>query len=267
MKQTGQYALVTGGTSGIGHELAKLLAADGYNLVLVARTETDLGQVADELKNAYGVDVRTISKDLFYPGNAFELADEVREMGIEINILVNDAGQGQYGPFVAGDVNRLLDIIHLNIESLVILTHYFLKEMVGRGQGRILNLASIAGKTPGPWQAVYHGTKAFVHSFTEAIRSEVKDTGVTVTSLLPGATDTDFFRKADMLDAKNVKEGELGDAGTVAKDGYEALMGGKDMVVSGMKNKMQVAMSNILPDEMVANQVNEQQSPADQESK
>jgi uncharacterized protein len=177
--------------------------------------------------------------------------------------LINDAGQGQYGPFVESDIDRQLDIIHLNIESLVALTHYFLKEMVGRKEGKILNLASIAGKTPGPLQAVYHGTKAFVHSFTEAIRSEVKDTGVTVTSLLPGATDTDFFNKADMLEAKNVKEGELADPAKVAKDGYEALMRGRDMVVSGLKNKVTVAMSNVLPDEKVADQVKKQQSPAE----
>jgi short-subunit dehydrogenase len=143
-------------------------------------------------------------------------------------------------------------------------THYFLKDMVGRGRGRILNLASIAGKTPGPRQAVYHGTKAFVHSFTEAIRSEVKETGVTVTSLLPGATDTDFFNKANMLEAKNVKEGELAEAAKVAQDGYGALMSGKDMVVSGFKNKMTVAMSNFLPDETVADQMKKQQGPVEQ---
>ncbi len=265
MKQNGQYALVTGGTSGIGYELAKLLAADGYNLILVARTQGDLDRVAGELKESYSVEVSTISKDLFYPGNAFELTDEIREQGIEISILVNDAGQGQYGPFIENDINRQLDIIHLNIESLVILTQYFLKEMVGKGEGRILNLASIAGKTPGPLQAVYHGTKAFVHSFTEAVRSEVKGSGVTITSLLPGATDTDFFNKADMLDAKNVKEGELADPAKVAKDGYEALMSGKDMVVSGFKNKMTVAMSNVLSDEAVAEKVKKQQSPAENE--
>ncbi len=262
MEKKNQYALVTGGTSGIGHELAKLLAADGYNLILVARTQEDLDRVASELTGTHGVEVKTIAKDLFYPGNAFELTDEVSELGVQINILVNDAGQGQYGPFVDNDINHALDIIHLNIESLVVLTHYFLKEMVGRAEGRILNLASIAGKTPGPFQAVYHGTKAFVHSFTEAIRSEVKDTGVTITSLLPGATDTDFFNKAGMNDSKIVQEGELGDPAKVAKDGYEALISGKDMVVSGFKNKVTVAMSNVLPDETVANQTKKQQEPA-----
>jgi short-subunit dehydrogenase len=263
MGKSNQYALVTGGTSGIGYELAKLLAADGYHLILVSRTQADLDRVAGELKAAHGVEIKTIAKDLFYPGNALELTDDIRDLGVTVNILVNDAGQGQYGPFFEGDINRQLDIIHLNIESLVILTHYFLKEMVSRGEGRILNLASIASKTPGPLQAVYHGTKAFVHSFTEAVRSEVKDLGITVTSLLPGATDTDFFHKADMLEAKNVKEGELAPASKVAKDGYDALMSGKDMVISGFKNKMQVAMSDVLPDEKVADQVKKQQSPVE----
>jgi short-subunit dehydrogenase len=266
MEKKNQYALVTGGSNGIGYELAKLLAADGFDLVLVARTQTDLDRVAAELKSAHGIEVRTIAKDLFYPGNAFELTDEISDMGLRIDLLINDAGQGQYGPFIDNDINRQLDIIHLNIESLVILTQYYLKEMVGRASGRILNLASIAGKTPGPFQAVYHGTKAFVHSFTEAIRSEVKDTGVTITSLLPGATATDFFNKAEMQDAKNVQEGGLADPAQVAKDGYEALMEGKDMVVSGFKNKMQVAMSNILPDSTVADQVKKQQSPADHDA-
>jgi short-subunit dehydrogenase len=266
MEKRNQYALVTGATSGIGYELAKLLAADGYNLILVSRTEEDLHRVANELESRHRIIVRTIAKDLFYPGNAIELTDEVRETGLTVDILINDAGQGQYGPFIEGDINRQLEIIRLNIESLVALTHYFLKDMVGRKQGRVLNLASIAGKTPGPLQAVYHGTKAFVHSFTEAIRSEVKETGVTVTSLLPGATDTDFFNKADMLEAKNVKEGELADPAKVAKDGYDAMMSGKDMVISGFKNKMQVAMSDILPDETVADRVKKEQSPAEQKS-
>jgi short-subunit dehydrogenase len=263
MGKRNQYALVTGGTSGIGYELAKLLATDGYDLILVSRTKADLDRVAGELTAAHNVDVRVVAKDLFYPGNAMELTDDVRDLGVQVSILVNDAGQGQYGPFVGADLDRQLAIIHLNIESLVVLTHYFLKEMVGRNEGRILNLASIAGKTPGPFQAVYHGTKAFVHSFTEAIRSEVKETGVTITSLLPGATDTDFFNKAEMQDAKNIKEGELADPAKVAKDGYDALMSGKDMVVSGFKNKVTVAMSNVMPDERVADQVKKQQSPAD----
>ena len=211
MTSNNQFALITGATSGIGYELAKLFAADNYNLIIVARNQDELDTTADELKQQYGINVTTIAKDLFQQDNAFELCDELKESNIRIDVLVNDAGQGCYGKFIETDIYRELDIIQLNIASLVILTKHFLKEMVARGEGKILNLSSIAGKIPGPYQSVYHGTKAFVQSFTEAIRSEVKDSGVTITALLPGATDTDFFNKADMQEAKIVQEGKLAD--------------------------------------------------------
>ena len=152
-------------------------------------------------------------------------------------------------------------------EPLARFVELFLKDMVARNSGKILNVASIAGKVPGPYQAVYHGTKAFIHSFNEAIRSEVKASGssVTITSLLPGATDTDFFNKADMQDAKVVKEGKLGDAAAVARDGYDALMAGKDMVISGFMNKVQVAMANVLPDSATAEQMRKTQAPANKD--
>lgn len=259
------YVLITGGTSGIGYELAKLFAQNGYNMVIVARNEQELDNTAIGFQQQYEIDVVKISKDLFDPQNAFALYEEIKSKGLNIGILINDAGQGQYGKFIETDIQRELDIIHLNISSLVVLTKLFLKDMVQKGRGKILNLSSIASKIPGPYQAVYHGTKAFVQSFTEAIRNEVKDTGVTITALLPGATDTDFFNKAEMQDAKMVKEGKLADAEKVAKDGYEALMKGDDMIVSGFKNKLQVAMGNILPDDVVAEKVNKQQAPANEE--
>jgi len=264
MKQNGYYALITGATSGIGYELAKLFAQDGYNLVIVARGENgDLERTASELKSQYGVEVETIAKDLFKRENAFAVYDEVKAKGIEINVLVNDAGQGQYGLFTDTDINRELDIVQLNIGSLIILTKQFLKDMVARGEGKILNLSSIAGKTPGPWQSVYHGTKAFVQSFTESIRSENKDTGVSITALLPGVTDTDFFNKADMQESKMVQDkSSMANPADVAKDGYTALMSGDDKVVSGFKNKMQVAMANVTPDSVVADGMNKQQEPA-----
>lgn len=258
-----QYALVTGGSMGIGYELAKLLANDGYNLILVARNEGALGHVASEFKGQYGIDVITISKDLFDYENAFALHEEISGRGIQVDILVNNAGQGEYGEFKDTDIRRELDIIHLNISSLVVLTKLFLQDMLLRGSGRILNLSSVASKVPGPWQSVYHGTKAFVQSFTEAVRSEVKETGITVTALLPGATATDFFNKADMNESKIVEEGELASPADVAKDGYEALMNGDDMVVSGFKNKVQVAMSNITPDAKAADKMKKQQAPAE----
>lgn len=261
MKDNQPYALVTGGTSGIGYELVRLLAGDGYNLILVARNEEALNRISNEVRQQYNVEVITRSKDLFNVQNAFDLYHELKSENLNVEILINDAGQGQFGQFIETDIHRELDIINLNIGSLVVLTKLYLKDMINMGRGKILNLSSIASKMPGPWQAVYHGTKAFVQSFTEAIRSETKDMGVTITSLLPGATATDFFSKANMLASKIVVDGELDDPAQVARDGYEALMKGDDMVVSGAKNKMQVAMSNVTPDETLADKMKKKQAP------
>jgi len=262
-----KYALITGATSGIGLELAKVFAENGYNLVIVARTQEDLDRIASELEQQYRIQVTKISKDLFDPENAFAVYDEVRSKGIEIDVLVNDAGQGEYGEFVETDIHRELAIIQLNISSLVVLTKQFLKDMIARGEGKILNLSSIASKMPGPFQSVYHGTKAFVQSFTEAVRDENKDKGVVVTALLPGVTDTDFFNKADMQDSKIVQESKLAAPHKVARDGYEALMKGDDKIISGLKNKAQVAMSNMVPDDVAAKMMHKQQEPVNKEEK
>jgi short-subunit dehydrogenase len=171
---------------------------------------------------------------------------------------VNDAGQGQFGLFVEADIHRLLEIIQLNVSSLTVLTQLFLKDMVARNEGKILQLASIASELPGPWQAVYHATKAYVLSFTEALINEIKETNVTMTALQPGATDTDFFNKADMQNSK-ILDTKLSDPVKVAKDGYKALMKGDDKVVSGFKNKVMVAASNVMPDTMIAEQMNKLQ--------
>jgi len=259
-----KYALITGATSGIGRELAKLFAKDQYNLVIVSRNQDELNNVSNELKMDYGINVVTIAKDLFDRNAGFEIYDEVKSKGIQVDVLVNDAGQGLYGEFVDTDINRELDIIQLNIASVVVLTKCFLKDMVARNDGKILNLASIASRLPGPFQSVYHGTKAFVLSFSEAIRDEVKDKNVVVTALMPGATDTDFFHKADMENSKIVQDGKLADPATPAKDGYDALMADKDKVVSGFMNKVQIAMSNITPDSMVSASMHKQQEPVDQ---
>jgi hypothetical protein len=232
-----RYVLLTGASSTLGLELAKLFAKDGYNLLIVAGSNDVLSSIANNLSGIYGVKVVTLFKNLFKQHAAVEIYNEVRSAGIEIEILVNDAGHGEHGSFIQTDLQRELDIIQLNICSLVSLTKLFLKDMVARRSGKILNVASIAGKLPGPLQSVYHGTKAFVHSFTEAIREEVKDSCVTVTSMLPGATATDFFNKAKMLQAKNIKDRKLAGVEEVAKDGYEALMQGEDLVISGFVTK------------------------------
>ncbi|PST83773.1 oxidoreductase [Pedobacter yulinensis] len=263
MKPTVDYALVTGATSGIGYELAKLLARDGHNLILTARNEADLERVKTEFES-FGVAVQNFPADLSVKGNAADLCNRIREQGLNVSVLVNDAGQGLYGQFKDTDLERELAMIELNISSLVVLTKFFLREMLQAEGGRILNLASIASKLPGPWQSVYHGTKAFVLSFSEAIREELKGTGVTVTALMPGPTDTAFFEQAEMLDSKMLQdESALSDAADVAKDGYEAMMAGKDKVISGLKNKMQVGMSNFMPDSTVAHAMNEQQKPVE----
>ena len=263
METNVNYTLITGGTSGIGYELAKVFANNGHNLIIVARDENNLAQTARELK-PLGVDVITISKDLFLRDSPFELYDDIKERGLVVDILVNEAGQGQFGEFAETDIYRELDIIQLNICSLVVLTKLFMKDMLQRGRGRIMNLSSIASKAPGPFQSVYHGTKAFVQSFTEAVRNEVKDTGVTLTALLPGATDTDFFNKAEMEESKIVQDGKLDDPVKVAKDGYEALMRGDDMIISGFKNKMNVAMSNMMPDKAAAESMHKKQAPVNE---
>jgi short-subunit dehydrogenase len=263
MSNQQKTALITGGTSGIGKELAKLFAKDQYNLIIVARDQGELDSTASEL-SAFGIQVETIAKDLSNMDEAFGLCQEVGDR--QIDVLVNDAGQGAYGLFKDNDIERELDIIHLNICATVILTKHFVQPMAARGEGRILNLGSVAGKLPGPWQAVYHATKAFVLSFTTAIREELKDSGVTFTALMPGATNTDFFNKAGMQDSKIVQDKDaLADAAGVAKDGYEALMAGEDRVISGFKNKVEVNMANLMPDSKVAHNLYEQQQPVEQE--
>jgi len=256
------YVLITGATSGIGYELARIFAAHHYNLIIVARTSNRLAEIAKQLSSEFGVKVVSITKDLFQKQTPFELYEEVLAKGCQVDILVNDAGQGLYGRFIDTDIYQELNIIQLNISAYVVLTKLFLRDMIHRQQGKILNVASIASKIPEPYQSVYHGTKAFVHSFTEAIRAEINHTGVTITSLLPGATDTDFFQKANMENSK-ILDHELADLAEVAWDGFNALMDGKDMVISGFKNKAKIAMNSITPDSSVAKQMLKQQSPRD----
>jgi short-subunit dehydrogenase len=252
VKNNGGYALITGGTSGIGYELAKCFAKDRINLVLVARSEEGLNKVSDEIRNSYGVDVRTIAKDLMVPGAAKEIFNEVEQANVTINYLVNDAGQGYWGKFIETDLDREIDLVHLNVIALMSLTKYFLQGMVQKNNGKILQLASSLAKAPSPYLSVYAATKAFVWSFTEALIQELKETNVTMTALLPGATDTDFFHKAEAEGSKEYKETSLYDPAEVAKAGYEGMMSGKDKVVPGAKNKMQGMMGAILPDKMVA---------------
>jgi uncharacterized protein len=258
-----KYALITGATSGIGYELAKLFAKDSYNLVLVARNKERLQDITDLLKRNYAIEVTPLAKDLFNPAAAKEIYDTTKEMGITIDVLVNDAGQGEWGPFIETDLSRDLEIIQLNIASLLSLTKFYLKDMVNRNEGKILQLGSEAGTTPMPLLSVYAATKAFVLSFSAALVNELRDTNITITALLPGATDTDFFHKAGQEDTVTYRESKLAPPEEVAKDGYDALMKGESKIISGAKTKMHVFMNDLLSDKISANNARKQNEPSD----
>lgn len=262
MPKKTQYALVTGGTSGIGYELAKLLAKDGYNIALVARSDERLLEVSDELQQ-YNVDVLMLDKDLFDPNAAREIYQEIKSQGLEVEVLINNAAQGQKGLFHEIALDRHLSLIQLNVTALVELTRLFLNDMVSRNNGKILNLASVVSKTPAPEFAVYAASKAFVLSFSEAVAQELEQTNITVTALLPGRTDTDFFHKADMTDTKEYQDHSLADPAAVAKDGYEALMSGKTRVISGIQNKVMVGMMNTMPDGSNAEKMQKNMQPSE----
>jgi short-subunit dehydrogenase len=257
-----KYALITGATSGFGYELAKLFARDGYNLVLVARSAERLQEVTDDLTQTFLIEVLPIAADLFNPAAAKDIYEEVAVKGITVNVLVNDAGQGEHGNFVDYDVARDMDLIQLNITTLVCLTKFFLKDMLARDEGKILQLGSLLGKYPTPYMAVYAGTKAFVVSFTEALINELKNTNVTITALMPGAADTDFFHKAGAEETVTYREEELSRPEDVARSGYEALMRGESKIVSGTKNKILAAISNVLPDSSLASTMQKKMSPS-----
>jgi len=240
------YALITGATSGIGYELSRLLAADGYNLILVARNHDRLAKVAHQFSTAYGVVVVPITMDLFRPSAAQETYNEVKARGLAVSILVNDAGQGQWGEFAETSLQRDLDIIQLNVASLVGMTKLFLQDMIEAQNGKILQLASEAGTTPVPLLATYSATKAFVISFSTALSNELKGSGITITTLLPGATDTDFFHKACQDDTIGYREHKLASPADVAQDGYEGLMRGDTTVISGSKTKAHVFLNDLL---------------------
>ncbi|AUD01932.1 SDR family NAD(P)-dependent oxidoreductase [Spirosoma pollinicola] len=251
--ETGKTALITGASSGIGQELAKLFAQDGYNLVLVGRSDDKLDRLDEVFKNNYGTDqITVIHKDLAQEDAAQDVYNQIKAKGITVNVLVNDAGVGLYGLFATDtDWEREKAMIHLNVLSLTQMTKLFLYDMLARNEGKILNLASLLSITPSPLMAVYAGTKAYVYNFTQSLVNELKDTNVTITALLPNATDTDFFNKAN---AENTKvTDELQDPVMVAQEGYDALMAGKPKIVpGGFKNKSYEVMAYVAPQETLA---------------
>src|SRR5712692_6078067 len=229
-------ALITGASAGIGYELAKLFAKDRHNLVLVARNGPKLSQFADELQRHFGISAKSIAADLSWPQGPYSLFDDVQHSGTQIDVLVNNAGNGKFGEFAKMPLEEDIGMIQLNMVTLTILTKLFLGPMLERKAGKIMNVASTAGFQPGPLMAVYYATKAYVISFSEALANELKGSGVTVTCFCPGATDTGFAKRADTESSRLFKQIGAMDAKTVAQDGYRGLMKGKGLVISGFRN-------------------------------
>ncbi|MEJ8802326.1 SDR family NAD(P)-dependent oxidoreductase [Pontibacter sp. H249] len=244
--------LITGASNGIGMEFAKLFAKDGYSLVLVARSTERLRRLGYQLQDKHQLEkVSVITADLSEPGVATEVYQQVKENGIHIDILVNNAGAGTHGSFDETDLEREQAIIELNINTPVALTKHFLKDMKQKGEGKILNVASIVSFMPSPLMAVYGATKAFILSFSEALSNELKGTGISITALCPGGTNTMFFRRAGAAHTR-AAHGNLAEPAAVALDGYTALMNGEVKVVSGLKTKLQATSSNLIPDTALA---------------
>lgn len=243
-------AVVTGASSGIGFELAKQFAANGYDLTIVS--ETNEIHAAKAPLEAFGGSVDTYVFDLSTYDGTEGFAEAVLSKDTPVHALALNAGVGLSGEFATTtNLDDELALIRLNVQSLVHLTKRLIAGMVDRNEGRILFTSSLASSSPGPYYAVYAASKAFVQSFAEALRFELKDTGITVTSLMPGATETNFFVRAGMEDTK-VGQSKKDDPRDVATAGFEALMNGDDHVVTGVKNKIQNVMAKVLPDTVTA---------------
>jgi uncharacterized protein len=232
----GKTGLITGASGGIGYELAKLFAKDHHNLVLIARSAPKLTQFADELQRQFGISAKAIPLDLTAAPAPQFLFDQLQREGIAVDFLVNNAGYGVFGEFAKVSLEDTLGQIQLNVTALTHLTRLFLGPMIERHSGKIMNVASTAGFQPGPLMAVYYATKAYVISFSEALANELSGSGVTVTCLCPGATDTGFQGRAGLENTMLFKRLRPMDAKTVARDGYRGLIEGKTLVISGFRN-------------------------------
>ncbi len=241
----GSYALITGASGGIGYEIAKELARRGFNTVLVSRNREKLIKVKAELEREFGVSAVVVVKDLSEENSAVELFEEVKKRGIDVEILVNNAGFGVYGKFSETNLEKEIAMIKLNVLSLTVLTKLFLKDMIEKGRGKILNVASIAGFQPVPLLAVYSATKSYVVSFTNAVAEEVRGSGVSITCLAPGPTDTSFFVRAGADESKLTQKMMSPDK--VARIGVKAMMKGKRIAVPGFLNRVIVFLSRVGP--------------------
>ncbi len=253
-------ALITGSSSGIGLELAKIFASNGNDLVLVALEEDLLRVIGEELSSKYDVDVYIMIKDLTIAGATREIYEEVTTKGLDIDYLVNNAGFGDYSSYYECDWEKQERMINLNVMALAHLTRLFLPSMIERGKGKIMNLASNAAFQPGPGMSVYFASKAFVLSFSEALAEEVRDSGVTVTALCPGSTKTQFNTLASGGRIRLKDNDRRPGPREVAEFGYRSMMTGKAIAIHGFKNRLIIFFIRFMPRRLVARQAKKIQS-------
>jgi len=263
-EQNRQLAVVTGASSGIGFELARVFAAEGFDL-LIAAEDAELTTALDQLKGA-GTSVEAHRVDLATEAGVIELYRRIQNTGRPVDVLALNAGIGAGGAFATEtELADELKLIDLNVRSTVHLCKLVVADMAERDAGRILFTSSIAATMPGAFQAVYNASKSFVQSFALAIRNELKDTGIVITSLMPGPTETEFFERAEMEDTE-VGAGEKDDPAEVARQGFDALMAGRERVVAGsLKNKVQAAAGRVIPDRVKAERHREMAEPGSAE--
>lgn len=239
-------ALVTGASGGLGYEFAAILAADHYDLVLVARNESKLNAIRDELEKIYGISVLVYPADLSEKNAAEEIFRFIKQNSLTIDVLVNNAGVGDNGTFADSDWDRQYRMVQLNVTALMHMTHCFIKPMIERRSGKILNISSVAAFSAGPGMSIYYASKAFVRSFSEAVSEEVKGSGVTVTCFCPGPTSTGFEKAASMKGGSRMFR-HAADAHEVAKAGIDAMYKGKTLANCGAFTKTAAFGSRLLP--------------------
>lgn len=247
-----ETALITGASSGIGLEFARLLGSKGYNLVLVARDEKKLHDIKNELEDRFGIETIVIPRDLSKNEAAVEIHNALEKDHIRIDVLINNAGVGLFGDFTHTDWNREAGILQVNVVTLTHLTKILMSRMMERRHGYILNVASTGSFRPGPLMSVYCASKAYVLSFSEAIAAEAAGTGVSVTALCPGPTDTRFNKAAGLRKAGAQAEGNAAAPGDVAEFGFRMMLGGKSVAIYGFKNRVMTGLGKLLPRRVVA---------------
>jgi uncharacterized protein len=245
-----QYILITGASSGIGYEMVQQLAALKYNLILTARSEDKLAAMQKALTSKYGIAVHYITKDLSDTEQAAQLFDDIKRANYQVSHLVNNAGFGDYGGFLETSLEKELNMIDLNISSLVVLTKLFAKDMAERKSGRIMNVSSVLAYLPFPYMSVYSATKSFVLAFSETLAAELEGTGVVVTTLAPGTTETAFV-SPEMRETNLLKSNKPTPVKTVATEGVKLLLHGKGKKIVGFQNRFNSILAGILPDSVM----------------